>query len=99
MMLEHVYDIPDVALRPTRRLAISGAILTVLVAWGAYRSISLDRAAHGHDSDALLWTFLFLMSAHQFVIAWFDKPFTVTPGQQDRLDRMMVTVNVPVFNE
>jgi len=98
-MLEHSYEVPEVTLRPGRRLRIAAGILLVLVLWGGYRSISLDRELYGHASEALLWTLLFLVSAQYFVISWFDKPFTVTPAQQAKLDRLVVTVNVPVFNE
>src|ERR1700735_5388244 len=98
-MPEHVYDIPDVALRPGRRLRVACGILVVLALWGGYRVISLDRELHSHAGEALLWSALFLVAAQQFVIAWFDKPFVVTPSQQDKLDRLVVTVNVPVWNE
>ena len=98
-MLEHVYDIPDVTLRPGRRLRIFGGILAVLVLWGGYRSITLDRELHRHTGEALIWTMLFLVSAQQFVISWFDKPFVITAEQQAKLNRLTVTVNVPVFNE
>jgi hyaluronan synthase len=98
-MLEHFYDIPDVTLRPGRRLRVACGILVVLVLWGGYRVISLDREFHNHAGEALLWSALFLVAAQQFVIAWFDKPFVVTPSQQDKLDRLVVTVNVPVWNE
>jgi hyaluronan synthase len=38
-------------------------------------------------------------SCHQIALAWFDRPFTVTPRQQVMLDRLQVTVNVPLYNE
>jgi hyaluronan synthase len=98
-MLDHLYDIPDVTLRPGRRLRLGGGILVVLVLWGGYRYISLDRELHKHAGEALVWTMLFLVSAQQFVLSWFDKPFSVTPVQQAKLDRLTVTVNVPVWNE
>lgn len=98
-MLEHAYDIPEVTLRPGRRLRIAAGIMAVLVMWGSYRCISLDRELYGHASEALLWTALFLVSAQYFVISWFDRPFAITLAQQAKLDRLIVTVNVPVFNE
>lgn len=54
------------------------------------------------ESDRLLlsvWTLAFLFSAAQWLLSWLDKPRTVTPAQQARLDRLRVTVNVPVYNE
>ena len=44
-MLEHSYEVPEVTLRPGRRLRIAAGILLVLVLWGGYRSISLDKAS------------------------------------------------------
>jgi hyaluronan synthase len=98
-MLDHVYDIPGVTLRPGRRLRLAAAILIVLALWAGYRWISLDREVHRFVGEAVLWTVLFLVSAQQFVLSWFDRPFTVSRAQQAKLDRLMVTVNVPVWNE
>jgi hyaluronan synthase len=41
----------------------------------------------------------FVVTAFQWMTAWLERPYTVTPVQQARLDRMSVTVNIPVFNE
>jgi hyaluronan synthase len=98
-MLKHVYNIPDVTLRSGRRLGVTCGILSVLLLWGGYRVISLDREIHRHVGEALVWTALFVVAAQQFVIAWFDKPITATPVQQAKLNRLIVTVNVPVWNE
>lgn len=98
-MPEHAYDIPDITLRPARRLLITAGLLTVLLIWAGYRTLSVDRALHGHDADAVLWTVLFLITAQQFVVAWFDRPVTVTPAEQSALDQLVVTVCIPVLNE
>jgi hyaluronan synthase len=98
-MLPHKYDIPIVHLRQSRRLPIVAATFAVIVAWTLYRGVSVDKAVHGHDASAFLWTVLFLAAGHQIALAWFDRPFTVTPRQQGMLDRLHVTVNVPLFNE
>jgi len=98
-MLTHRYDIPVVRLRQSRRLPVIAATFAVIIGWAFYRGASVDRAIHGHDASALLWTALFLAAGHQIALSWFDRPFTVTPGQQAKLDRLRVTVNVPLYNE
>jgi hypothetical protein len=37
--------------------------------------------------------------ALSFLLSWFDKPVTATPAGRARLDRLHVTVAVPVYNE
>lgn len=97
--LPHRYDIPDVRLRRSRYFPVLAATLLVIAAWMYYRAITLEDAFDGHDSSAFLWTALFLTAGHQIALAWFDKPFTVTLRQQVALDRLRVTVNVPLYNE
>lgn len=46
-----------------------------------------------------IWTATFAAAIIQLILSWRDVPRTVTPKEQDRLDRMRVTVNVPVYNE
>ncbi len=98
-MLPHRYDIPTVRLRQSRRMPIIAATFAVIIGWAFYRGLSLDEAFAGHDASAFLWTALFLAAGHQIALAWFDRPFTVTPRQQAMLDRLQVTVNVPLYNE
>jgi hyaluronan synthase len=98
-MLSHEYDIPQVWLRRGGYLPVLAVTLLVIAAWTYYRTISIGDALHGHDSSAFLWTALFLTAGHQIVLAWFDRPFTTTPRQQFQLDRLRVTVNVPLYNE
>jgi hyaluronan synthase len=98
-MPPHEYDIPEVRLRRRGYLPILAATLAVIAAWTYYRTISIGDALHGHDSSAFLWTALFLAAGHQIALAWFDRPFTTTAEQQFHLDRLFVTVNVPLYNE
>jgi hyaluronan synthase len=98
-MVPHRYDVPEVRLRRSRYLPVVAATFIVILAWAYYRASSVIAALHGHDSSALLWTALFLAAGHQIVLAWFDRPFTVTLKQQFALDQLYVTVNVPLYNE
>src|SRR5215470_2615744 len=95
----HRYEIPEVRLLRSRYAPVVAVTFMAVGAWAFYRVLSLDNAFHGHDSSALLWTALFLAAGHQIALAWFDKPFTVTLAQQVQLDRLRVTVNVPLYNE
>jgi hyaluronan synthase len=96
---DHRYDIPVVRLRRGGRLPVIAATFAVITAWAFYRGVSVDEALHGHDASAFLWTALFLAAGHQIALSWFDRPFTVTGDQQARLDRLRVTVNIPLYNE
>jgi hyaluronan synthase len=97
--VKHAYDIPTVTILRPRAYAwiAAGAVvfLAVLVirhiwfiaSWGRYRPL------------AILWMAYFVLTAFQWVLSWFERPRTVNETQQARVDRMRVTVNVPVFNE
>jgi hyaluronan synthase len=97
--VKHEYDIPTVAIQRPRAYAwiACGAVtfLAVLVvrhiwfiaSWGRYRPL------------AIMWMAYFAVTAFQWVVSWFEHPHTVTETQQARVDRMRVTVNIPVFNE
>jgi hyaluronan synthase len=41
----------------------------------------------------------FLAIGTQWLLSWLERPYTVTPEQRARLDRLKVTVTVPVYNE
>lgn len=95
----HRYEIPEVRLRRSRYFPVLAATVIVILAWTYYRAVAVDDAFKGHDSSAFLWTALFLAAGHQIALSWFDKPFSVTLAQQVQLDRLRVTVNVPLYNE
>jgi hyaluronan synthase len=46
-----------------------------------------------------IWAVLFLFAAVQGILAWFERPYTVKRWERARLNRLRVTVNVPVYNE
>jgi len=98
-MLPHRYDIPGVRFRRGHRLLVMGVTFAVFLTWASYRVFSVGRALGGPDGGAFLWTALFLTAGHQVVLAWFDRPFTATRAELARLDALVVSVNVPVYNE
>jgi hyaluronan synthase len=96
--MNHEHKIPTVSIvRPRAYLWITGvgALLAVLVlrhvwfviSWGHYRLL------------AVLWLIYFIITALQWGISWLERPFTVRGADPTGLDRMRITVNVPVFNE
>jgi hypothetical protein len=96
--VNHVYDIPRVVLRwaPRSALIMFGGIVFIFLLLH-----HLDILAT-HRGDALLmkiWTGTFALSIIQLLLSWRDTPVKVTTAQQKRLDRMIVTVNIPVYNE
>lgn len=96
--MNHEYDIPHVTLRNVRPLlwaAFVGVALVVLLLH------HLDIiATHPHERLLMaIWTVTFALSILQMILSWRDTPRTTTPWEQARLDRMRVTVNIPVYNE
>jgi hyaluronan synthase len=96
--LAHEYDIPDVTFRPLRALAV---VPLLMVTAG---SLLLHGAAFGGRLSTNPWMVAVWGTAVTFVLvqiflAWQQKPFTVTKRQLAQLDRLWVTVNIPVFNE
>jgi hyaluronan synthase len=96
--MKHSYDIPDARIRSTSALFWMPIVCTVLLlilirhlwfisAWSHYRLI------------AIVWTVASVFAAVQWALSWMEKPYGATDGWQRRLDRMKVTVNVPVYNE
>lgn len=96
--MKHSYDIPEVKIRSAR-----GAIVVIgaCIVFGADLLHHLDIVAT-HRADRLLmviWTGTFALSMIQLALAWRDRPWTVTKNQQERLQRLRITVNIPVYNE
>lgn len=96
--MNHEHEIPSVSIvQPRAYLWITGvgSVLAILVlrhvwfviSWGHYRVL------------AVLWLIYFLITAVQWALSWLERPFTVRDAARAALDRMRVTVSVPVFNE
>jgi hyaluronan synthase len=96
--VKHRYEIPSVRIRSPRAIWwVPGVSLFVAIViarhvwyiamWGNYRLI------------AAVWGISSLFAAVQWTLSWLERPYTVALAQQKSLDRMKVTVNVPVYNE
>jgi hyaluronan synthase len=93
----HVYEIPSV--RFQRPGPAAWLVLATGTAIGVWRRADLYLAYQ--RAHLLMGTLaaLFFLTLIQFVIAMFERPYTLTPAQQARVDRLKVTVNIPVYNE
>lgn len=96
--MNHTYEIPDVGIRQPRfAITASGIVMIFILLLLRH----LDIVAT-HPADRVLmyiWTGTFTLSIVNLYLSWRDRPATVTPEQQQALDKMYVTVNVPVYNE
>jgi hyaluronan synthase len=96
--LAHEYDIPDVTFRPLRGLAV---VPLVVVAVGSLALHDAGLSAHLFADPWMVaaWSAALVFVLAQLVLAWLQKAYTVTRRQQAQLDRLWVTVNIPVYNE
>ena len=92
------FQIPRVTFRPRRVLAIIPAIMI------AAGSVFLHRNTLGIISPRETWmlgvwavSLGFVLS--QLLLAWFQRPFTVTDAQRAKLNRLAVAAVVPCYNE
>ncbi len=67
-----------------------------VVLW-AFRQFS--DIAHGDGSLTIEWAFLSLTILVAVALSWTERPRKTTVRRQARLDELLVTVNVPVYNE
>ena len=93
------YQVPTAEISRKRLILLMSISLATLFGWLAYRAAQDTGAILGHDHEALLWSMLMLVASHQTLLAWFDKPYTVTGEQQAGLDLLPVHVSVPLYNE
>jgi len=76
-------------------------LLLIGAAWSArhlYESYLAFLGGGGHEF-AFLWTLTFAALVWHVGLSWCERPFTATPAQQADLDKLRITLNVPVYNE
>lgn len=95
--VRHCYDIPDVKVKQagwsTWLMVIAAMSAGVFRRTRLYEMYAHERLLMGALAAALACTVV------QLVMSLFERPRRVTPAQQARLDRLRVTVNIPVYNE
>jgi hyaluronan synthase len=96
--MSHEYRIPRVKITAPRRwlwLGGTGAFLGVLMV----RHVWFIWSWHRYRDLTVIWLMYFAVSALQWAVSWLERPVRVTPAQQAALDRLRVTVSIPVYNE
>lgn len=82
-----------------RNLALAAVPLTGAAAWAIEHAIATAAAFTGHgNSMAFAWLVSFLL-LWWIPLCWLEKPTTVNPRQQRHLDDLVVTVQIPAYNE
>lgn len=86
-------------MRIRRRLWLLWTVILAGCALAAYRRANFF-VIYKHEIALMsIWAGLFLFAVVQGFLAWFDRPYTVSSHERARLDRLRVTVNIPVYNE
>lgn len=96
--MKHVYEIPRVAIKRPRASVWGsgvGVLLIVLLIRHAWFIVSW----HRYRDLTVIWMMYFVVTGVQWALSWLERPVTVGEFQQKILDRMHVTVSIPVFNE
>ncbi len=96
--MTHEHDIPRVEVRRPRWWLRALGVTLVLTAAAARHAWYMDYWVH-YRLLTVLWTVTFAAVGLQWLLSWLERPYTVTPEQQAGLDRLKVTVTVPVYNE
>jgi hyaluronan synthase len=87
-----------------RKFTIGLILLSLLglFTWTAHHTLVLAQHILGHQyrQFSIVFFLVFTWMGYQLWLAWREKPISnLTQKQQDYLDRLRVTVNVPVYNE
>jgi hyaluronan synthase len=96
--VNHEHEIPSVEVTKRKTFLVVGGIYVVLAVAAVRHAWYIEKWQH-YRVITILWTVSFAITAIQWIVSWLEKPYTVDAAGQKRLDRMKVTVNIPVFNE
>lgn len=96
--LNATYDVPDVRFkRGAISLILATSLLLVVLRIGWHLAFVVTHAAYWKLMP--IWILTFLVPSATLFISWLDRPYKVTPRQQQQLDSLFVAVAVPVYNE
>jgi hyaluronan synthase len=96
--LNDSYEIPSVDLR-RGRVWLWVSLATVAAVAGFGRHVWYAAVAPAERPVQIIWAAGFVWMGAQWVLSWLDRPRKVTSKQQESLDRLRVTVNIPLYNE
>lgn len=92
------YDIPDAELR-RRHVHLYVTVAFLICGAGLTRHVVAVWDFTHYRALMTAWTLAFAFSGLQWLLAWRDRPWTVSRAQRARLDRLRVTANIPIYNE
>jgi hyaluronan synthase len=85
--------------RPGVAAALGALALCGFLSWGALHLIVMVRHGVGAEADlGMVWLACFAL-LWWVPLAWLERPFRATAAQREELDRLVVTVQIPVYNE
>jgi len=92
------FEIPRVTFRPRRGLVIFP--VTMIVAGSVFlHKTALGAFSPGESWMLGVWAISLTFVLSQIILAWFQRPFTVTDAQRAKLDRLAVAAVIPCYNE
>jgi hyaluronan synthase len=92
------YEIPDVTFKP--RVGLSWLpVVAILCAFTLLHRGGLGAAALAEPALLVVWGLTLGFVVAQLVLSWRQRAVTVSPEQASVLDRLQVTVTIPVYNE
>ena len=98
LILSRSFQIPRVTFRPRRGLAIIPVAMIVAGSVFLHRTV-LGRFSPGETWMLGVWAVSLFFVLSQLLLAWFQRPYTVTEAQRAKLDRLAVAAVVPCYNE
>jgi hyaluronan synthase len=96
--MSHEYEIPVVGVSKRRPILVFTGIAVILALAVIRHAWYIDRWQH-YRVITILWTVSFGITATQWIVSWLERPYTADAAEQEELDRLKVTVNIPVYNE
>lgn len=90
--------VPHARLSVKRLQALAPPVAVATGFWISRHLQGLSRTGHGNVLQ-ITWSVMGVLVIINLVIAWTERAAVVTARQQRQLDRLRVTVNVPVYNE
>lgn len=90
----------DVRRVPAVGIAVGSLTALALALWGAHHVIGIIDTADGHGTQfGVVFAVAYALLAVQTVLAYLERPVTVSRREQAHLDTLDVVVAVPAYNE
>ncbi|UED85372.1 glycosyltransferase [Streptomyces profundus] len=83
---------------PGRHAALAAIALVALAVWGTWHLVGVITWSDGAPPLALIWLASFSL-AWWLPLCWWERPIGVSRAQRHGVDRLRVTVQIPVYNE